>query len=245
MRAWGVLARSAALLVHSAACQVPPGGATPQIRKEWTLDRRVANDPEHRDGRIYDPLIAGYLQSLENTIATAAGAEAADVRLTYSSDRHASRLPGGVLYISAGLLESIENEAELAGLLAHELEHAPGESCVLASPLAPEAPHARELERRATATATNYLKAAGYDPAGLLDLLSKLAYEHPAWAKAVLPEDLLDLRAGTEPDALPPGEYRIDSSEFQRAEALLRAALERGAKPSDGDVNRRASARSR
>lgn len=237
MRAWGVLAGSFALFAHTATCQVPPGGATPQIKKEWSLAQRVSKDLEHRDGRIDDPAIIPTLQRLESAIASAIGAAPAEVRLTRSFDPYASRLPGGVLYLSAGLLERIENEAELAGLFAHDLAHAREDSCVLASPRAPQDADARETERRATATAISYLKAAGYDPAGVLDLLSKLSYEHPAWARAILTEDLLELRAGMEADALPPGEYRIDSSEFQRAHALLKAALGQRVSP-DRDFNR-------
>jgi hypothetical protein len=50
-----------------------------------------------------------------------------------------------------------------------------------------------------------YLKAAGYDPEGLLDLFSKLAYEHPAWAQAIDSEDLLNQRSAIEGEEPPPG----------------------------------------
>ncbi len=246
MRAWGVLAGGVALLVQTSICQIPPGGAPPQIEKKWELGQRASLDLEHRDGRIRDPAIIAYLQRLENTIASAAGAGAAEVRLTRSSDRYASRLPAGVLYISGGLLERIESEAELAGLLAHDLAHGNSQhGYVLASPLAPQTPDARELEGRATAAATGYLRAAGYDPAGVLDLLSKLASEQPRWATAILPEDLLQLRIVTEAEAVPPEGYRIDSSQFQQAHAALKMALERSPNRTRGAVLRQVPLRSR
>jgi hypothetical protein len=192
------------LLAHPAICQVPA-----------------------RDGRIDDPAIIQYLQRIENTVAGAIGAQPLEVRLTRSSDQYASRLPNRVLYISGGLLERIENEAELAGLLAHALAHDPAQTdrCVLASRLAPPAPEeARERERHATTVSTGYLKASGYDPAGVLDLFSKLAYENPVWAKAILPEDLLELRTRMEADAMPPGGYRVESSQFRRMHTLLDVA---------------------
>ena len=71
------------------------------------------------------------------------------------------------------------------------------------------------------------LKAAGYDPAAVLDILSKLAYEHPAWAKAIVPDDLLSFRVELEGEAVPPGGYRIGSSEFAAAHTLLENALAR------------------
>jgi hypothetical protein len=230
------------LLVHPAICQVPARDEpSPQIRKEWALGRHVAQSLEQRDGRIDDPAIIQYLQHIENTVAGAIGAQPLEVRLTRSSDQYASRLPDRVLYISGGLLERVENEAELAGLLAHELAHAQEgkvaapkgrgvatfrDGCVLASRLTPPGPEeARERERHAATAATGYLKAAGYDPAGVLDLFSKLAYENPVWAKAILPEDLLELRIRMEADAIPPGGYRIESSQFLRTHAMLEVEL--------------------
>lgn len=208
MSAWGVLRGSVALLsllARPAICQVPV-----------------------KDGRIDDPAIIQYLQSLQNTVATAVGAQPLEIRLTRSSDLYASRQPKRVLYISGALLERIDSEVELAGLLAHTLAHDTVQmaACVLASRRPPPDPGAaRERERRATAIAIGYLKSAGYDPAGVLDLLSKLAYEHPAWAKAILPEDVLELRTRLEADAIPPAGYRIESSQFLRTHAILEAAL--------------------
>jgi predicted Zn-dependent protease len=183
------------------------------------------------------------VQRLENKLASAIGAPAAEVRLTRSSDLYISAPADRVLYISGGLLQRVENEAELAGLLAHELAHAQAaraataegqgigtsrEGCVLQSKLAPAANEsARERELQATTAAIGYLKTAGYDPAGVLDLFSKLAYEHPAWAKAIVPEDLLALRVKTEAEAVPPGGYRIGSSEFVEAHAMLSVVLSR------------------
>ncbi len=235
MRPRGVLIGAVALLLPVAHCQIPPGGATPQVAKEWTFGRNVSRDLEGRDGRIYDPRITGYLQRVENAVASIIPAAPAEIRLTHSSDRYASRLPGGALYLSAGLLERIDSDAELAGLFAHLLAHAQ-EGCVLGSPQAPEAADARERERRATAAAIGYMKAAGYDPAGVLDILSKLSYEHPPWARAILPGDLMEFRAATEPDALPPGAFRIDSSDFRGAHALVHDALARGT-VTDRDIN--------
>jgi hypothetical protein len=219
MRSWAVLVGSVALLVHTA-----PG----QTWKEWTFGRSGSRDPAVRDGSSNDLRITGYVQRLENAVASAIPTAPAQIRLTRNSDRYASRLPGGVLYLSAGLLERVETEAELAGLLAHVHAHAQ-EGCVLGSPQALEGTEAREGERRATAAAIGYLKAADYDPAGVLDILSKLSYEHPPWARTILAEDLLELRAATEPDALPPGAFRFDSSEFRQVHALVKEALARAA----------------
>jgi len=204
------------------------------------LGQRTSQDLEQRDGRIHDPAIIGYLQRIENMIARAIGAQPLEVRLTRSSDHYAALFPNGVLYISSGLLERIENEAELVGLLAHEVAHVQQEHaaapknqgiaifrdvCVLSSRLTPGTEDVGEWELQATTAATGYLKDVGYDPAGVLDLFSKLAYEHPAWANAIVPKDLLELRVRTEAEDAPQGGYRIESSEFHQQHAMLEMAL--------------------
>jgi len=195
-------------------------------------DPRTAHDLEQRDGRIADPAIVGCAQHIENRIASACNARPVEIRITRSSEQYASLMADRVLYVSAGLLQRVENEGELAGLLAHELAHIQAgtdtlrERCVLQSKLAPPGSEdARERELQATESATGYLRIAGYDPAAVLDLLSKLAYEHPSWAKAIVSDDMLELRVKIESDPIPPGGYRIGSSEFAGARALLETAL--------------------
>jgi len=225
------------ILTHPANCQPFPGDqAPPQIRKDWVLGQRVAHDLEQKDGRVNDPAIGEYLERVENRIAARIGSWPVEVRVTRSAEWYASLLPNRVLYISGGLLQRIENEAELAGLLAHELAHvreqargalqgegAAWRGCILASPLGNE--DAREREMNATTAAFGYLKSAGYYPTAVLDLFSKLAYEHPAWATAILPKDLLEARAKTDADTVPAGGYRVDGSEFLQLHARLETAL--------------------
>lgn len=245
MRAHSIVACAAFLtvLAHVASCQATSSDAATQIGKERPPGSRAGRDLEKSDGKIDSPTIIRYLQRLENKLASAISAPPAEVRLTRSSDLYVSVPADRVLYISGGLLQRIENEAELAGLLAHELAHAQAEraaalegqgngtmreGCVLQSKPAPAGnENARERELQATVAAIGYLKAAGYDPAGVLDLFSKLAYEQPVWAKAIVPEDLLALRVKTEAEAIPPGGYRIESSEFVEAHAMLATLLSR------------------
>jgi predicted Zn-dependent protease len=226
-----------------AGAQAPSSGAPTQTGKEQASGSRPGRDLEQSDGKIDSPALIRYLQRLENKLASAVGAAPAEVRLTRSPDLYVSVPADRILYISGGLLQRIENEAELAGLLAHELAHAQAEraaapegpangisreGCVLQSKPAPAGnENARQRELQATTAALGYLKAAGYDPAGVLDLFSKLAYDHPVWAKAIVPEDLLALRVKTEAEAVPPGGYRIGSSEFVQAHALLSTELSR------------------
>lgn len=77
----------------------------------------------------------------------------------------------------------------------------------------------------------NILKVAGYEPSAVLDLFSKLAYEHPVLANAIVPDDLLNLRAIVESEVPPEAGYLIDSSNFVRHHAKMSTILGHGANP--------------
>ncbi|MEO8663572.1 MAG: hypothetical protein ABI693_34265 [Bryobacteraceae bacterium] len=207
-----------------------------QIHKEITLGRDLAAELDLKDGRLNDPPLVAYLQTVADRMAASASSKQVEIRLTRSSDRYARLQPHRVLYLSAGLVRQLENEAELAGLLAHMLVHAGTPyapfradsaiplfvpSCALTSTsFLMLATGGRELERDATAAAVNTLRAAGYEPTAVLDFLSRLTYQAPALARAIVPEDLINLRTQIEDD-IPGAGYRIDSSQFRQQRAKL------------------------
>lgn len=180
--------------------------------------------PGAKDAAVDDPALLSYVQGLEQRLAAASGEGPLKVRVTLSDESYARLLPPRTLSISRALFARLENEAELAGLLAHIRAHgkspAPLAPCSLAS-ARPAPAERRESEMRATQAAVGTLKRVGYDPSALLDLLSKLAYEHPGWAAAIVPDDVLRLRTALEKESLPPRGYVTDSSEFIKQHAKL------------------------
>jgi predicted Zn-dependent protease len=236
MRHWALWMGIAVVCAVSnrARCQTPA-----QIQIKRALGDALAKDVERQFDRIADPSIVEYLQRIENRLALASGAKPLEVRLVRNSKQSAIPFPNGVLYISSGLLERIESEAELAGLLAHEMAHEPWQTIpptqsggtipLLVPPCALSSPgrtplvrqDRREPEQQATATAVKTLQAAGYDPEAVLTLFSKLSYEHPAWSKAIVSDDLLDLRATVETEVPPVGGYMVDGSAFVQMRTRL------------------------
>jgi len=230
-----------AILPDSANCQLPKPEGSSEIRKEFVLGRHLGADLESKDGAIGDSTIVGYVQEIANRLSGAPPGRSLTVRITRGSDVYANLMPHDVLYISGALLERIENEAELAGLLAHQLAHLHGNltqsqgqasttfmlKCVLASQRIPStwSEHQREPERLAIQAAIQTLRAAGYDPSAVLDLHSKLAYEHPLWAKALVPEDLLSLRISLEADVAAHADYVMDTSAFAQHRTRVFKAL--------------------
>jgi len=211
---------------------VPPGA-----QWERVLGERMAQDLDTRDGRIDDAAASEFLHRIE---ARLAAEQRFDIRLTRGLEPYARLLPNRVLYISGKLLERVKTEAELAGLIAHQLAHAQQAdafprvflgACVLSSPFAPTrwAEGMRDRERQAIGEAVVSSRKAGYDPSSLLDLLSRLAYENPAWNRGFVAEDLLVVRGTLEQETAPEAGYQISSSEFSRVQDRLAATLGRPA----------------
>jgi predicted Zn-dependent protease len=101
---------------------------------------------------------------------------------------NAFTLPGGVVYVSRGLLVLSDSEDELANVLAHEIMHAAARhaaarqqvsggtnpfAMALTSPIYLAA-YSRDQEREADRGGQTMAAAAGYDPAGMNDFLASL-----------------------------------------------------------------------
>jgi hypothetical protein len=230
MRTSCFAAIAVANLLSLAPAQVRDAGSS-EIRKEWVLGEHIARDLDQRDGRVDDAALLAYLQRIENRIAAVASASPAEIRVTGSAQLSADLLPNAILYLSVGMLARIETEAELAGLLAHELAHSQHGNpvatrsggvdihlppCVLVSPLTPLTWGARTHDEEVLATkdGVRYMALADYDPLSAVELLSRLAYENPGWSKAIRSEDLLDLRATLEVETPPDGGYILNRSGF-------------------------------
>lgn len=207
---------------------------SPADRRQQALADSISQDFEMNVQSVGDTSIGEYLQALANRLAAAARVKPLQIRVTQSDRVNVTLSPSGVLYLNGRFLQNIASEAELAGLLAHEMAHGPW---TLSNP-PPDRPGAvrlymppcalayqkvlvpahwfdgrRDAEREATAKAEKTLQAAGYDPEGVLSLFSKLSYEH-LLQPAIVSDDLLALRADLGDNDPPADGYRIDSSDF-------------------------------
>ena len=72
-----------------------------------------------------DPATQAYLQGIVNTLAKNATRKGITYRVTpvASTDVNAFAIPGGYLYVTTGMLKFVEDEAELASVLGHEISH--------------------------------------------------------------------------------------------------------------------------
>jgi len=94
------------------------------------------------------------------------------IRLIRDPHLEAFALPDGTIYIHTGILARLDNEAQLAALLAHEMSH-----CLHGHSLKATPGRMRALEMEADLAGFELMTKADYDPVGALRLFEHLADE--------------------------------------------------------------------
>jgi predicted Zn-dependent protease len=92
---------------------------------EVRLGREAAAQVSAQLPILADPLVTGYVDSLGTAIArrTARGDLAWHFAVVDTDVVNAFALPGGYIFVNRGLLDRAATMSELAGVLAHEVEH--------------------------------------------------------------------------------------------------------------------------
>ena len=92
------------------------------------MAQQIAADPAHYPV-LNDPTLTSYVQSIEDRIVQSPNVVNKDFhyKITIINDDNtvnAFTIPAGGIYVYTGLLKFVDNEATLAGILAHETTHA-------------------------------------------------------------------------------------------------------------------------
>lgn len=94
------------------------------IEKEIALGKGLAQDVERQAKIVDDPVIAEYVNRLgQNLVRNSDAKVPFTIKVVDSEDVNAFALPGGFFFVNSGLIMSADNEAELAGVMAHEIAH--------------------------------------------------------------------------------------------------------------------------
>lgn len=94
------------------------------IPKATALGRRYAERIDRSSKILKDPVITEYVNRVEQNIAENSDAKIpVTVGVIQSPQINAMTLPGGFIFVNTGLLQAVNNEAELAAVLAHETGH--------------------------------------------------------------------------------------------------------------------------
>ncbi len=92
--------------------------------KEVRQGREAAAEVDRQAKFIEDPMITEYVNRVGQNIVLHSDAKVPfTIKVIDSDEVNAFALPGGFFYVNKGLLLAADNEAELAGVMAHEIAH--------------------------------------------------------------------------------------------------------------------------
>ena len=73
---------------------------------------------------LEDPVVSEYVNRIGQTLVRNSDAKASfTIKVLRSAEVNAVAFPGGFVYVNSALIRTADNEAELAGALAHEIAH--------------------------------------------------------------------------------------------------------------------------
>jgi predicted Zn-dependent protease len=94
------------------------------LERQIAMGRSYAQQVESTSKMITDPVITEYVNRLGQNLVRNSDAEVPfTIKIVDTDDINAFALPGGFFYVDSGLILAAENEAELAGVMSHEIAH--------------------------------------------------------------------------------------------------------------------------
>jgi predicted Zn-dependent protease len=170
--------------------------------REMTIGRQASRRFERRAKLVKNAAVQEYLDRIAQSIAQNSDCQVpVSIKIVDSNDINAFSFPGGFLYINRGLILGVDEEAELAAVIAHEIAHVvardgmkdssylgtgtsanrvviPGSvgnsGTELGGYLVPMKLAASPRETDADSRGIQYMQKAGYDPTALLRFLQKM-----------------------------------------------------------------------
>jgi Zn-dependent protease with chaperone function len=105
--------------------QLKPGWNMFSPQQDVEMGQQVSQDAEKQVPMLNNARVDNYLNNLGRTLAAHAPGEKYPYQYKCVNDRaiNAFALPGGFVYINRGVIEAADNEAQLAGVMAHETAH--------------------------------------------------------------------------------------------------------------------------
>jgi predicted Zn-dependent protease len=176
------------------------------VEDEISMGREMSAEVEKEHPLYSDGQVQRYVRDIGGRIARYVPNNAGiplTVKVVKDDEVNAFTIPGGYVYVNSGLIKRLDTEAELAGVIAHEMAHAVnrdgtkqltrmyGISFLLNLVLGSDAPqwqqiagdlfstfgllsYGRTAESEADRGAVHISRAAGYNPVGYLEFLKKL-----------------------------------------------------------------------
>ncbi len=94
------------------------------LEKEIALGKQLAQEVQRQARIVEDPIIAEYVNRIgQNLVRNSDAKVPFTIKVIDSEEVNAFALPGGFFFVNTGILLKADNEAEMAGVMAHEIGH--------------------------------------------------------------------------------------------------------------------------
>ena len=94
------------------------------LEKEIALGKQLATEVERQAKIVDDPIVAEYVNRVGQNIVRNSDAKVPfTIKVLDTEEVNAFALPGGFFFVNSGLILKADTEAELAGVMAHEIAH--------------------------------------------------------------------------------------------------------------------------
>lgn len=175
------------------------------LNREHALGQTLANSIDRTSKFVNDAVVKEYVNNLGQSIVRNSDAQVPfTIKVLDSSDVGVFALPGGFIYVDRGLITTLDGEAELASMMAHEIAHVAARhatrgltrkrilsvattAAMFAGPVGviledvsslggplSSKKFDRDAEYEADLLGMEYAYAAGYDPEAFLSALEKV-----------------------------------------------------------------------
>src|ERR1700745_3857281 len=94
------------------------------VEGQINMGRQYADQVDNSSKLIKDPVITEYVNRIgQNLVRNSDSKVPFTIKVIDSDQINAFALPGGFFYVNTGLILAADNEAELAGVMSHEIAH--------------------------------------------------------------------------------------------------------------------------
>jgi predicted Zn-dependent protease len=113
------------VLIFTATILVPKSALCITIQEEEEMSREVMKAIMKHYELIHDPLIVNYINQMGQKIVSALPPQPFEYHfyVVKNHEYNAFATPAGHVFVNSGLIEAMDDEEELAGILSHEIAH--------------------------------------------------------------------------------------------------------------------------
>ena len=190
------------------------------VEKQVAMGRSYAQQVESQVKMVSDPVVTEYINRVGQNLVRNSDAQVPfTIKVIDSDVVNAMALPGGFFYVNSGLILAADEEAEVAGVMAHEIAH------VAACHAAREMSRANLMQMASIPLifVGGGIGYAGYEAAGIGGMLGILKFSRGFEAEA----DYLGIeymyRAGYDPSAFVSFFEKVQAMEKKKPGTLAKA----------------------